>query len=140
MSVALTRTVGFRAVHRLYRPDWTAARNREAFGPLSDPPGHPHDYRCAVTVSGPVDDRMGMVVDLAELDRILQDEVVGRLDGKHLNQDVPGLGYGEMLPTCEAIAIDLYRRIVARLPSGVALERVRIMEDPTLYADCTGLG
>ncbi|MBA3318545.1 MAG: 6-carboxytetrahydropterin synthase [Gemmatimonadales bacterium] len=140
MPVVLTRTVGFRAVHRFYRPDWTAARNREAFGPLSDPPGHPHDYRCAVTVSGPVDDRMGMVVDLAELDRILQDEVVGRLDGKHLNQDVPGLGYGEMLPTCEAIAIDLYRRIVARLPSGVALERVRIMEDPTLYADCTGLG
>ena len=140
MPVALTRTVGFRAVHRLYRPDWTAAMNRQTFGPLSDPPGHPHDYRCAVTVSGPVDDRMGMVVDLAELDRILQDEVVGRLDGKHLNQDVPGLGYGEMLPTCEAIAIDLYRRIAARLPSGVALERVRIMEDPTLYADCTGLG
>ncbi len=140
MPVVLTRTVGFRAVHRFSRPDWTAARNREAFGPLSDPPGHPHDYRCAVTVSGPVDDRMGMVVDLAELDRILQDEVVGRLDGKHLNQDVPGLGYGEMLPTCEAIAIDLYRRISARLPSGVALDRVRIMEDPTLYADCTGLG
>ena len=50
MSVSLTRTVGFRAVHRLYRPDWTEARNREAFGSLSDQPGHPHDYRCAVTV------------------------------------------------------------------------------------------
>lgn len=139
MSVSLTRAVGFHAVHRLYRPDWTEARNREAFGPLSDPPGHPHDYRCAVTVSAPTPDRMGMVVDLAELDRILQEEVVARLDGKHLNEDVPGLAYGEMLPTCEAIAVDVYRRIAARLPRDVTLERVRIMEDPTLYADCTGL-
>jgi len=140
MSVSLTRTVGFRAVHRLYRPDWTEARNREAFGALSDPPGHPHDYRCAVTVSGPIDGRMGMVVDLVELDRILQEEVVSRLDGKHLNEDVPGLGYGQMLPTCEAVAMDIYRRIASRLPQGVTLERVRVMEDPTLYADCTGLG
>jgi 6-pyruvoyltetrahydropterin/6-carboxytetrahydropterin synthase len=138
MSVSLTRTVGFRAVHRLYRPDWTEARNRQVFGPLSDPPGHPHDYRCAVTVSGPIDGRMGVVVDLVELDRILQEEVVSRLDGKHLNEDVPGLGYGQMLPTCEAVAMDVYRRIAPRLPQGVTLERVRIMEDPTLYADYTG--
>jgi 6-pyruvoyltetrahydropterin/6-carboxytetrahydropterin synthase len=140
MSVSLTRTVGFRAVHRLYRPDWTEARNREAFGPLSEPPGHPHDYRCAVTVSGPIDEGMGMVVDLVELDHILQEEVVARLDGKHLNEDVPGLAYDRMLPTCEAIAMDVYRRIASRLPRGVTLERVRIMEDPTLYADCTGFG
>jgi 6-pyruvoyltetrahydropterin/6-carboxytetrahydropterin synthase len=140
MSVSLTRTVGFHAVHRLYRSDWTEARNREAFGPLSDPPGHAHDYRCAVTVSGPLSGRMGMVFDLGELDRILQEEVVSRLDGKHLNQDVPGLSDSGMLPTCEAIAVDVYRRVAARLPRGVTLERVRIMEDPTLYADCTGLG
>jgi len=140
MSVSLTRTVGFRAVHRLYRPDWSEARNREAFGPLGDPPGHAHDYRCAVTVSGPVPDRMGMVFDLGELDRILQQEVVARLDGKHLNEDVPGFADGGMLPTCEAIAMDLYRRIASRLPRDVTLERVRIMEDPTLHADCTGLG
>ncbi len=138
MSVSLTRTVGFRAVHRLYRPDWTEARNQETFGSLGDPPGHPHDYRCAVTVSGPIDDRMGMVVDLVDFDHILQEEVVSRLDGKHLNEDVPGLLYGQMLPTCEAIAVDVYRRIAPRLPRGVTLERVRIMEDPTLYADCTG--
>jgi 6-pyruvoyltetrahydropterin/6-carboxytetrahydropterin synthase len=137
MPVTLTRTVGFRAVHRLYRPDWSEARNREAFGPLSDPPGHAHDYRCAVTVSGPLDQRMAMVLDLAELDRILQEEVVARLDGKHLNRDVPSLA--GTIPTCEALALDVFRRLLARLPRGVTLERVRIMEDPTLYADCTGL-
>jgi 6-pyruvoyltetrahydropterin/6-carboxytetrahydropterin synthase len=137
MPVTLTRTVGFRAVHRLYRPDWSEARNREAFGPLSEPPGHAHDYRCAVTVAGALEAPMAMVVDLPALDRILQEEVVARLDGKHLNQDVPGLS--GTIPTCEALAVEVFRRVASRLPREVRLERVRIMEDPTLYADCTGL-
>ena len=80
---------------------------------------------------------MAMVLDLARLDRILQEEVVARLDGKHLNEDVPSLAGA--VPTCEAIARDVFRRLLPRLPRDVTLERVRIMEDPTLYADCTGL-
>ena len=137
MPVTLTRAVGFRAVHRLHRPDWSEAQNREAFGLLSDPPGHAHDYRCEVTVAGPVARQMAMVLDLAELDRILQEEVVTPLDGKHLNRDVPSLE--GTVPTCEALALDLFRRLLPRLPEGVTLQRVRVMEDPTLYADCTGI-
>ena len=137
MPLTLTRTVGFRAVHRLYRPDWSEAQNRAAFGALSDPPGHPHDYRCAVTVAGQAVPPMAMVLDLAELDRILEEEVVAPLDGKYLNTDVPTLT--GTVTTCEALAQDVFRRLQRRLPPGVALQRVRIMEDPTLYADCTGL-
>ena len=139
MRLSLTRTVGFRAVHRLYRHDWSEARNREAFGPLSEAPGHPHDYQCAATVAGPLDPAMGMVMDLGELDRILQEEVVAPFDGRNLNLDLPAFGPGGTLPTCEALAALVFPRIAARLPAGVILERVRIMEDPTLHADCTGL-
>jgi 6-pyruvoyltetrahydropterin/6-carboxytetrahydropterin synthase len=136
MAASLTRTVGFHALHRYYRPDWSEARNREVFGPLADPPGHGHDYQCAVTVAGRLDES-GMIVDLALLDRILQEEVLTPFAGKHFNLDVPAFASGRPLPTCEAIAVYLFRRIAARLPNGVALERVRIAEDPTLYADCT---
>jgi 6-pyruvoyltetrahydropterin/6-carboxytetrahydropterin synthase len=139
VPVSLTRSVGFRALHRFHRPDWSEAKNREAFGLLGDPPGHPHDYVCAVTITGPVAEPIAMVMDLGELDRILQDEVVLRLDGKHLNLDVPEFAYGRTLPTCEAIAVHLFSRIAGRLPAGVTLERVRVMEDPTLYADSTRL-
>jgi 6-pyruvoyltetrahydropterin/6-carboxytetrahydropterin synthase len=139
MAVSLSRVVGFRALHRFFRPDWTEARNREAFGPLSDPPGHGHDYRSVVTVAGPLEASRGMVMDLAELDRILHDEIVAPFDGKHLDLDVPEFAYGRTLPTCEAIAAHVFPRVAARLPTSVTLERVRIMEDPTLYADCTRL-
>src|SRR5919106_2579584 len=93
MSASLTRTVGFRATHRYYRPDWSESRNREAFGALAEPPGHAHDYQCAVTVAGPVDES-GMLVDLALLDRILKEEVLPPLAGKHLNVDLPVFAYG----------------------------------------------
>jgi 6-pyruvoyltetrahydropterin/6-carboxytetrahydropterin synthase len=138
MPASLTRTVGFRATHRYFRPDWSESRNREAFGALADPPGHAHDYQCAVTVGGSVDGT-GMVVDLALLDLILNEEVLQPLAGKHLNLDLPLFAYGRTLPTCEAIAAYLFPRISARLPKHVTLERVRIKEDPTLYADCTGI-
>ena len=140
MAISLTRVVEFRAVHRLYRSDWTDEKNREAFGPLAEAPGHPHDYRCAVTVTGPADPPMAMVLDLPLLDRILADEVVTPFNRKNINRDIPGFADGRTIPTCEAIAAYVFARIAARLPAGVTLERVRILEDPTLYADCTGLG
>jgi 6-pyruvoyltetrahydropterin/6-carboxytetrahydropterin synthase len=138
MATSLTRVVGFHALHRYYRPEWSESRNRKAFGSLADAPGHGHDYQCAVTVAGSVDET-GMVIDLGLLDRILHDEVLTPFAGKHFNLDVPAFAYGKTLPTCEAIAAYVFRRIAARLPATVVLERVRIMEDPTLYADCTGV-
>jgi 6-pyruvoyltetrahydropterin/6-carboxytetrahydropterin synthase len=138
MAVSLTRTVSFYALHRYYRADWSEAHNREVFGPLADPPGHGHDYQCAVTVTGTSDDS-GMIMDLGLLDRILEEEVLTPFAGKHFNLDVPAFAQGRPLPTCEALAAYIFPRIAARLPARVALTRVRIAEDPTLYADCTGI-
>jgi 6-pyruvoyltetrahydropterin/6-carboxytetrahydropterin synthase len=137
MSLTLTRTVSFYARHRLYRPEWSADENRAAFGPLSEEPPHGHEYRCAVTVSADADAPKDLLVDLAQLDTILREEVVGPHDGRYLNRDVAA--FARTLPTCEAMAAHFFTRIAARLPDGVQLERVRVSEDPTLHADCTGL-
>jgi 6-pyruvoyltetrahydropterin/6-carboxytetrahydropterin synthase len=139
VAVSLTRTVGFHAWHRYWRPDWTPERNREAFGALADPPGHDHHYRCAVTVTGPLDPAMASVIDLPALDRILAEEVVAPLDGTHIDRDLTDFAPGRTLPTCEALAAWLFPRIARRLPAGVELERVRVAEDESLSAECTGL-
>jgi 6-pyruvoyltetrahydropterin/6-carboxytetrahydropterin synthase len=120
MPASLTRAVGFHAVHRVDRQTDL----------------HGHDYRCAVTITGPLDES-GMIVDLTLLDGILTEEVLQPFAGKNLNLDVPAFANGRPLPTCEAMATYLFGRIVPRLPAGVRLERVRIAEDATLYADCT---
>ena len=138
MRTSLTRIVRFRAAHRYYRPDWSEARNLETFGECARAPGHEHDYQCAVTVSGAPDPVTSMIMDLGLLDRILDEEVVGPFHGRHFNQDVAEFGYGHTVPTGEAVAGYLYRRISPRLPGGVRLDRVRVQEDATLYAECTG--
>ncbi len=135
MATSLTRSLRFEARHHLWVAGWTEAENRARFGPLTEP--HPHQYHCSVTVSGATDPQ-GMVVDLALLDRILENEVRFRLDGKHLNRDLPEFAAGTPLPTCEALAELLYDRISRQLPAGVRLERVRVAEDESLSAECAG--
>jgi 6-pyruvoyltetrahydropterin/6-carboxytetrahydropterin synthase len=137
MPVRLTRMVRFRAEHHYGVPEWTPDRNRETFGRLGEP--HAHDYSCEVTVSGQVEPRTGMLLNLGLLDGILADEVVRPLDGQNLNRAVPDFAAGRTLPTCEALAVWLFRRIAPRLPHGVRLERVCVAEDPALRAECTGL-
>lgn len=136
MPVSLTRTRGFFALHRFFDPDRSDAENLAAFGALAARPGHGHDYRCAVTVAGPYDAARGTLVDLAALDRLL-DEEVGTLDGTNLATH-PAFASGRPIATCEALAVHLFGRIAGRLPAGLTLERVRITEDPSLWADCTG--
>ena len=128
--------MGFRATHRFFKPGWSVERNRARFGSAADEPGHAHDYRCAVTVAGTMDPATDTIVDLAQLDEILAAEIVNRLDGKHINLDLPEFAYGRLLPSCEALARFLFGRLAARLPRGIGLERVRVAEDATLYADC----
>ena len=138
MPVSLTRSLGFRAIHRYFKPVWSEDINRSRFGWTAEEPGHAHDYRCSVTVTGPLDPDTDMVLDLPELDRILAEEVTARLDGRHLNLDLPEFAYGRALPSCEALARFLFQRIAPRLPAGVTLARVRVAEDASLHADCTG--
>jgi 6-pyruvoyltetrahydropterin/6-carboxytetrahydropterin synthase len=134
--VTLTRSLGFRASHRYWVPEWSPEQNRSRFGSATE--AHPHDYRCAVTVSGPFDPETDMIVELPALDGVLQEEVVQRFHGKQLDRDTPEFADVGMLPSCEALARYLFRRIAARLPAGVTLERVRVEEDPSLAAECTG--
>lgn len=137
-EVILTRVVTFSAAHRYYRPEWSHQRNVDTFGLCANEHGHGHTYECHVTVAGPLDEDTAMVLDLAHLDRVLQEEVVKRFDHRHMNFDVPEFAFGKQIPTSEALAVFLWRRVAKRLPPGVRLERVRVQEDPTLYAEYDG--
>lgn len=137
LRVSLTRTVGFHATHAYWVAEWSAAANQAKFAGATEP--HPHDYRCAVTVTGAFDPETDMVVDLPALDRILQEEVVARFHQKQLDRDTPEFAAAGLLPSCEALARYVFLRIAARLPEGVTLERVRLAEDATLEAECTAV-
>jgi 6-pyruvoyltetrahydropterin/6-carboxytetrahydropterin synthase len=137
-TASLTREVSFAAAHRYHRPDWSEERNRAVFGACSNPHGHGHSYRLAVTVDGRVDPETGFSVDLAALDALLLAEVVTPLDHQHLNHAVPDFAEGGRIPTSENILLYLWPRIAGGLPAGCTLVRMRLYEDATLYVDYEG--
>jgi 6-pyruvoyltetrahydropterin/6-carboxytetrahydropterin synthase len=87
------------------------------------PPGHKcarvhgHSFRVEIHVSGPVDSRLGWVMDFAEVKSAFG-PLFERLDHRYLN-DVPGLEN----PTSENLARWIWRELKPALPqlSGVVV-------------------
>jgi 6-pyruvoyltetrahydropterin/6-carboxytetrahydropterin synthase len=129
MAIAyLTRVVAFTATHRF-------PETPEFAGATSD---HSHNYKCAVTVKGFFDPTKGGVMSLPVLKTLLQREVVARFDGRHINQDIAVFAAGTWVATGEALALYVWERIVAQLPTGVTLHCVRIEESPNHYSEYRG--
>jgi 6-pyruvoyltetrahydropterin/6-carboxytetrahydropterin synthase len=107
--VYLTRRVTFSASHRLWSNHLTDEENYAIYDKCANPNGHGHNYVLEVTVQGEPDPRTGMVLNLTDLKRIVNEQVVNWVDHKHLNYDVPWLE--GTLPTAEMLAIKFWERL-----------------------------
>jgi 6-pyruvoyltetrahydropterin/6-carboxytetrahydropterin synthase len=135
----LTRRLAFHARHRMALPEWTDGEAEARFGWTARRPGHGHLYRVAVTVGGTPDPETGALLDLAAFDAVLDEQVIAPLTGRDLNEAVDEFARGEALPTCEALAAALWRRLAPHLPAGVTLQRIVVAEDDTLEGECLGI-
>ncbi len=133
-TASLTRRVAFAAAHRYRRPEWSEERNREVFGACAWPNFHGHSYVCDVTVSGPIDDATGFVVDLGVLDGILREQVRDRFDHRNLNVDIPEFADGKLIPSGENLARQIFQAVDRLLPVPAQVTRVTVAEDGTLSA------
>jgi 6-pyruvoyltetrahydropterin/6-carboxytetrahydropterin synthase len=135
--ILLTRKADFSAAHYYWVPEWSEERNRAMFGKCANRQGHGHNYTLEVTVKGEVDPTSGFVVDLKELKDIMEREVVGVYDHRHLNHEVPE--FATTIPTTENIAVAIWRRLDGKIPNA-KLHRVRVYEMADLFADFYGEG
>jgi 6-pyruvoyltetrahydropterin/6-carboxytetrahydropterin synthase len=132
---ALTRRVSFTASHRYWRSDWSDVRNEQRFGAAAAT--HSHDYACDVTVSGPLDEETGMVVDLGLLDRVLDREVRSRFHGVDITTELPDFADGKLIPTSENLARFIFAKVSASLAGSAAVTRVVVREDATISSEYT---
>ena len=82
---------------------------------------HGHNYRVVVTVVGPTLDGNGLLMDFAELKRMVKD-MIGRLDHRFLNEIPP---FDVLNPSTENVARHFCDEIGMRLPEEC---RVRVGE------------
>ncbi len=131
----LTRRVTFSAAHRYRRPEWDDARNAATFGACARPNWHGHTYSCDVTVGGAIDPLTGFCADLAALDVALRTRVFDALDHRNLVLDIPAFHEGALIPTTENLAWWIAREVQEALGSTTRVLRVRLAEDPGLWAE-----
>jgi 6-pyruvoyltetrahydropterin/6-carboxytetrahydropterin synthase len=93
VKTSVTRTFAFEAAHQL---PWHAGKCRNLHG---------HGYRLEVTVEGPVGDD-GMVLDFAEVEAVVEREIIARYDHTYLNDLLEN-------PTAELIAHEVWKRLEA---------------------------
>jgi 6-pyruvoyltetrahydropterin/6-carboxytetrahydropterin synthase len=124
MKAYLTRRYRFSASHRLHSDEFSAEENRNIYGKCNNPHGHGHNYALEVTVSGPVDDRTGMVCNLVDLDGFVEKKVLSGYDLENLNtlQD-----FARNVPTTENLCVQIFE-ILQRGFKYAHLERVRLEE------------
>lgn len=126
--VRITRRLHFSAAHRLVHPEWSDEKNRRVFGACANRNWHGHNYALEVTVAGPVAADTGYVMDLKHLKDLVNRHVVGDLDHRNLNLDVPWLE--GLIPSTENLAVRIWDRIAPRIPPPASLDRVVLWETP----------
>jgi 6-pyruvoyltetrahydropterin/6-carboxytetrahydropterin synthase len=125
MKVRLVSGTHFAAAHRLYREDWDDERNQRVFDKCNNPNGHGHTYELEVAVEGEIDPETGYVMDFTDLKRIVKENVIARVDRRHLNFDVPFLK--GVNPTAENIAVAIWKELAAKV-APARLVRVALQE------------
>ncbi len=130
--VSVFRRGHFNAAHRLHVPEWGDEKNEKIFGLCANPHFHGHNYEIEVCLTGKVDSKTGMLINLEELKRVIREEVEEYFDHKNLNIQVSE--FQSLNPTVENICIVAYERLREKLPEHLKL-RVRLYETPRNYAE-----
>jgi len=131
----ITRKAEFSAGRACLNPALSEEENRALYGPAAGP--HGHNFVVAVTLEGEPDSATGMVFDLKKLKEILEREVVGPMDHRFLNREVPP--FDRVLPTAENLAREIWRRLEPHFREGhVRLHAVRLYETEDFHVDYFG--
>lgn len=120
----LTCRYSFSASHRLDTPSLSPEENRRLYGKCNNPFGHGHNYSLDVTVEGPVDSN-GQVVHREALHELVKRRVLGLVDHKDLNRDIPGFAG---VPTTENLAALIEQTLKDYWNLAPRLARIRISE------------
>jgi len=133
----ITRKVEFSSSHACYNSALPEEENRRLYGESANPHGHGHNFVAEITLEGGPDPVTGMVYDLKDLKKVLNDEIVEPYDHRFLNYETPP--FDKVIPTAENIVRDIWRRLRPHFAGpAVRLRSVRLYETDDLFVDYFG--
>ena len=133
--VYLTRKEHFNAAHMVRNDSWSEEKNREVFGKCANKNWHGHNYNLFVTVKGNPNPDTGFIMNVKELSRIIQTEVLDKLDHKNLNLDVSFMA--GVMPSTENLAIAIWKQLAPHIKE-CQLHCIKLYETENIYAEYYG--
>jgi len=125
--IYLTRRERFNAAHRLYREDLSEDDNFRIYGKCSNPNWHGHNYELFVTVKGEIKDRLGYVLNLKDLSKLIKKNIIDKLDHKNMNIEVDFM-QGKVAST-ENLVVGIWNLLSPMVKKmGAELHKIRIVE------------
>ncbi|XP_018112989.2 6-pyruvoyl tetrahydrobiopterin synthase [Xenopus laevis] len=118
--IQISRSLSFSASHRLHSNSLSEEENKRIFGKCNNPNGHGHNYKAIVTVRGKIDPITGMVMNLTDLKRYMEECITVPLDHKNVDKDVPY--FRNVVSTVENITVFIWEELQKRLPAGLLYE------------------
>ncbi|MBK6679034.1 MAG: 6-carboxytetrahydropterin synthase [Ignavibacteriaceae bacterium] len=134
-KMLVTRREVFSSAHRLYNPSFTDDENEQIYDKCNNYHGHGHNYVLEVVVEGEIDEKTGYVIDLKVLKKIIIENVIRKVDHKHLNLDVDFMK--DVIPTAENIAVKIWDQLVDKIPNG-RLYKIKLSETENNYVEYFG--
>jgi 6-pyruvoyltetrahydropterin/6-carboxytetrahydropterin synthase len=134
-TVTITRRLQFNAAHRVHNPALSDAENQRLFGKCNNPNWHGHNYTLDVSVSGPVDETTGYVVDLSHIKRVVEREVIDKVDHRNFNLEVDFMQ--GVIPTTENIVVAMWR-VIEPAMRPAKLTKLVLWETPNNYVEYEG--
>jgi 6-pyruvoyltetrahydropterin/6-carboxytetrahydropterin synthase len=134
-KVTVHRKAHFNAAHRLYRKDWSDAKNFEVFNKCSNPNFHGHNYELIVSLTGEINKETGYVFDLGILKDLIKSEIEECFDHKNLNIEVAE--FQDLNPTAENISVVIYDKLRKHIPTHLDL-KITLYETPRNFVSYSG--
>jgi len=119
-KVYLKRRSRFSASHRLHSAHLSDEENAKLFGKCNWENGHGHNYVLWVTVAGNIDPKSGIVMDLVDLKKVIEENVIKKVDHRHLNFDIEE--FKELNPTAENMVKVFWQWLEPALPENLLYE------------------
>jgi len=109
---AISVETHFWASHQLVLPDG------------SKEPAHAHNWSVTAEVSSDKLNSMGLVMDFEKL-KVMMDRIVAAFDGAALDKN---RYFRQSNPSAENVAKYIYEQLEPRLPEGVKLQEIKVVE------------
>ncbi|NNM85995.1 MAG: hypothetical protein HKL96_09615 [Phycisphaerales bacterium] len=123
----------FSAAHRLHSSSMSEQENLHTFGKCNNPNGHGHNYELEVAIAREAGTPAEAGLTLAELQEVVNREVINRFDHKNLNLDCEE--FASLNPTVENIAQTIFDRLQLALVSRADLQSVKVWETPKTFCE-----